>query len=126
VVPVHGPDHGQVGRREQERLVVQVGEPVGPADGRQVLLVDAQRVPAGVVGADPDVVVAGDGGLAAREVVEQGQAAGEVVAGPDVAGQDEQIGGVFGEPGGEVEGGLVPRGVPGAVMQVGGDRDPER
>src|SRR5262245_22422799 len=97
---------------------------MGPADRRQVGLVDTKRVAAGVVGADPDVVVAGDGRLAARQSVEQRQAAGKVVAGTDVAGNEKQVGGVFGKSGGDVEGGPVPRGVPGAEMQIGGDRDP--
>ena len=127
VVPVHRPDHAP-GRDsgKSERLVVQVGEPVVARDCRQVAVVDVERIAARVVRADPDVVVARDQGLRPGQAVEEVQAAVEVVAGPDVAGQDQEVRRLFREAGGEVERGPLPGRMPGTEVQVGGDRDPER
>jgi hypothetical protein len=120
VIPVHGADEGQAGLGEQERPAVEVVEAVLGAEARQVLAVDPQRVAARVVGADPDVVVAGDEGLAAGQPGEERQAAGEVVPRADVAGQDEDVRRVGVQRGRQQPGGGVAVGVD-APVQVGGE-----
>ena len=66
----------------------------------------------------------GTSALRHGQAVEQLQAAIEVVRGADVAGQDQQVRRLFGEPGGQLEGGPMSGSVPSAEMQVGRDRDP--
>src|SRR5207253_6907905 len=91
----------------------------------QVLVVDGPRVATRVVGGHPQVVVAGDERLAAVEAVEQGEAGAELVAGPDVAGQDQKVGRVGGQVGEHLPGGGVAGGVD-APVQVGGDGNTHR
>ena len=84
---------------------------------RQLALVHLERIEVGVVGADPDVVVAGDEDLAAGEVGELAKTLGEKRSGADVAGEDEYVGGAGAE-----ELGQQPRFVPAAAVppvQVG-------
>src|SRR5262249_47538485 len=123
VVPVDRPDHRQPGFGKDERAVVEVMEAEVRGDPGEEVAVHAQGVAAGVVRADPDVVVTGGQRLATGEIGERLQAGGELLGGPDVAGQDEQVGWVREEVGDQGPGGVPPGRVAGAPVQVGGHSD---
>jgi len=57
--------------------------------------VDSQRIAAGIVALDPDVMVAGNQRFLARQIIEELQTFFKVLSGTDIARQDQPIGRSF-------------------------------
>src|SRR5262249_37075837 len=91
-----------------------------------MLVIDTERVAALIVRCNPDVMIAGDEGLARRQVGEQIQAEAEVFRSADVTGQDEEIGRPMIEMASEKTRRLVAATAGASIVQVGGDGDAHR
>jgi hypothetical protein len=92
----------------------------------QDALVHGQRVLGRIVAAHPQVVVAGDERLAARQVGEQLEALGEGGAGADVAGQDQHVGRVAAQVPGQQACLLAALAMPPVQVRRDGQTQPRR
>jgi len=77
---------------EDQWSAVKIMNPVVGTQARQIILVHPQRIAARIIGAYPQIVIARDQGLGARELVEEGEAAAEMIASAQIPAEQKQIG----------------------------------